>query len=171
MSESKSNKVDSATIALRSDLDGQRNKFLLASLNHKRHEKFYNKVNIMMGFPMTLILLLATFLGAVQAKGAASLEPINIVILVLNAIGSVLSASIVFFKIPTKMSRHHAASGQYSDLAKDLRAFLVRHPPLDDLEEQATVILEKEKFIDGYKPNLGALGCLHVLTSLDSVEV
>lgn len=167
MSQSGSDSKDSVIILLTEDLTQKKERFAVASFNHKKHEKFYGKINLSFSISISVLLAAATFLGALSAKGAAEFDALNITVLVFNAVATILSVCYNILKFPNKISRHHGAAGQYSDLAKDLQVFLVKKRSKVELDEQETVILEKEKMIDASKLNLGAMGCLTVVDTID----
>ncbi len=167
MSQSGSDSNDSTVIHLTEDLTQKMNRFRVNSYNHKIHEKFYGKINLSFSISISVLLAASTFLGALAARDATEFNALNITVLIFNAVATVLSVCYNILKFPNKISRHHGASGQYSDLAKDLQVFLVKKRTRTELDEQEIVILEKEKMVDASKLNLGAMGCLTVVQSLD----
>lgn len=150
------------------NLNETKQRFLLESYNHKIHEKFYNRWNLQLGYPSTLLIVIATFLGGLQARGAATLDPFNIAILIMNGISTIISVSIIFWKLGDKKNAHANASGDYSNMAKKLHIFLLKsNLTMDDLLDQEINILDQELVIDKYKPNFGAFGCIKPKKSLE----
>ncbi len=154
--------------ALRLHLAKIQKRFELESHNHKIHEKFYNKINVILGYPATILVAVATFIGGLQARNASTFDSFSLAILIMNGLATIISVSNAFWKTGDKRDLHANASSHYSDMAKKLKAFLYKDDlSNDDLQDQETIILELELVVDKYKPNFGALGCIKPATSLD----
>jgi len=143
---------------IREDLLKKCDDYALRSYNHKKHEKYYGNLFRGLGFPQVVFGIVVS----VMFGSSGFVKPYDVLSIIGFCFGftqTVLAATLVFFNIQGVANKHHNTSAQLSDLHKDLRVFLLYERNIDDLEEQETLMLEKEKFIDGYSPNLsGTIG-------------
>lgn len=123
---------------------------------HKKHEKYYNNIFRALGFPQVIFGLIVSILFG-SSGFVRPYNTLSIVGFVFGLSQTVLSATLIFFNIQEKSSKYHNTSGQLSDVAKDLRVFLLYDHNFDELEEMENLLLEKEKFIDSYAPNLSGI--------------
>ena len=73
---------------------------------------------------------------------------------VLSIIATSISIIRTSFKFQKTSSIYHSASGQYSDIKKDLTTKLkLGFSDLDDIEETQRLYNEKVKFINSYAPH------------------
>jgi len=144
--------------------------YKLASINHKKHEKFFGKINVSLDYPATLMIAIATILGALQARSAAEFDPYNISIFVMNAVATMFSLTITFWQLGNKRDQHAKVSGQYQEMQKTLGIYISdREITEKQLRERKLISLNSEQILDEYELNLGAMGCVKVYKSLDEV--
>ncbi len=141
----------------------------LKSLNQKRHEKYYSKVYLCVSIPISVIFLIASIAGGLQFRGAATFDPLSVLILVCNIMGLIVSTVITAFNFPDKVKKHHASAGFFSELAEDGQAFIVKTHTLSELDVRQNMMLEKEKIGNVNAPNLGAMGRVEVLIELPPI--
>lgn len=140
--------------------------YQLVSLNQKRHEKYYGKVYLCVSIPVSVIFLIASIAGGLQFRGAASYDPLSVLILVLNIIGLIISTVVTAFNFPNRIAKHHASAGFFSELSEDGQAFIVKTHTLTELDVHQNMMLEKEKIGNANAPNLGAQGRVKILSEL-----
>lgn len=138
------------------DLSNRLKMYEVRSYNHKKHEKYHNNIWRGLGYPQVVLgIVISVIFGS-----SGFSEPFDKLAIIGFAFGftqTILAATLVFFNIQEKSNKHHNTSSQLSDLHKDLRVFLLYKHDFEELEEMETLMLEKEKFIDSYAPNLSGI--------------
>ncbi len=137
---------------IESDLKRQREKYKAAAHNHKKHQDFFGKIFYGIGYPQVILSLAITILTG-SKHDSNNIDTTNTIAFVLGFLSSILSTTLVFFRIEEKSSDHKSAGRQFNELAKELRVFLLSRHTVEELEKQEEILLEKEKFIDSFAPN------------------
>lgn len=149
----KTDKVSSLHVRLKNDLYTQRDSYAIAAANHKAHEKFFNQLYLAVGYIQSIVLVIVTALSGINHVDNGDTNTTARWIFGLSLAVTILSVTITWFKFPEKISGHHAASGQYSDIYTELRVFLLKNNTAVDLNHMEALLVEKERLINIYKPN------------------
>ena len=122
--------------------------------NHKQYELFYERVSTILNLIHFISTLTVTVLNSLLATTGSDRGTLEWVLLGMGVAATLLSGLMGIFKLEETADKHHTASGQFLDLANDTQTYLSLGPyNTDKLESQLELIIEKEKFIDSYKPN------------------
>lgn len=117
---------------------------------HSVHSNFYHILHYCIGYPQVI-------LSAVIAALTANKPGLDL-IFAFSLLNTILSLTLVFFKVTQLAQLHHASKGQWDELAMDIRTGLL----LEDLKTLEQVTLEKEKFIKNYEPNFCGSQCIRL---------
>lgn len=112
----------------------------------KRHSAYATVLTLLhysIGWPQVILTVIIT-----SINGATEISPV----FVLGVLASVLSVSLVFFKILDKAGQHSTSKDQYTDLALDIEQALL-DPSKTKINMFEASMLEREKFISAYAPS------------------
>lgn len=129
-------------------LNLRKNSYFTRAKRHSAYSVVLTLLHYAIGWPQVILTVIIT-----SINGATQFDTL----FVLGVCASVLSVTLVFFKILDKAGRHSTSKDQYTDLALDIEQALL-DPDEAKINLFEVTMLEREKMISQYAPTF----CLDV---------
>lgn len=136
----------------KSDLQEKFDKYADLAYQHKKNEKVYAWIYRILGYGAVLLSTISSCI--IGSSGLSTDNPRSSITFSFTLLTSILTTTLVFFKIQDLKVAHHSTSSQYSDLCNDMQVFLLNGHDPDECKEMVNLVSEKIKFIKSYSPNL-----------------
>jgi zinc transporter ZupT len=122
------------------------------SNKHKRTEKRLRVIYYTLGIlNVVASITVSCMTGAVSFSDTSGYST---ALFILALVSSIFTGLISFTQLEELISKHHSTSGQYGDLVRDIRTFLLTAEGIDSYKVQEQIVLEKDKFISSYAPSM-----------------
>lgn len=123
-------------------LKDQKIEFDEAARKHSLYSGIYTIIHSLIGWPQVILAVLITSINGMTKMDS---------VFVMGLFNSILSVTLVFFKITDRASKHHASKCQWEDLSIDAEYCLVNFDE-QKMDEFEVSVVEKQKFIKSYEP-------------------
>ena len=133
-------------------LKAMRRDFDFRARKHSVYSLIYNLSHVFLGYPQVITTVIIT-----SVTGMTNPDWIFF----LSVLNSVLSVSIVFFKISQRASLHSTSKNQWIDLSLDVQQALVEKDQ-ETMQQFEISVLEREKFIKSYEPQFCLDCCVKI---------
>lgn len=119
---------------------------------HKRAEKWYARVNRLMGFPPVLLSTIVSVLGGIEYS--KSDQSLSITVVSISGICAIMTGATTYLNFSKRASQHHDSSGHYADVKSDIEIFLNTQYTQDELANFLNIQHEKIDIYETLEPNL-----------------